>query len=92
MSLLKFLEKIRINKYLEADIIIFLSTLDTLTHLKVLYRLNDLLEKKDVLNLIKAADNSNGILKLLDCNYYRINIERMIYCVRSIKKRCMFNG
>lgn len=65
MSLLKLPEKISINNYMNADIIIVLATPNRDIHLKALYSLIDITEDKNDFNLLKYAKSKEEIRKIV---------------------------
>ena len=65
MSMLKLPEKINVNGYMEADIIIVIATPNREIHLKALYSLIDITEDEEDFAALKAADTIEGIVEIL---------------------------
>lgn len=65
ISLLKFPERIDINGYLNADIVIVLGTPDATNHLGVLFQLNEILEDPSALKKLKQAKQPEEILTIV---------------------------
>nr|WP_207727550.1 MULTISPECIES: BglG family transcription antiterminator [Anaerostipes] len=65
ISLLKLPERIDINGYLNADIVIVLGTPDATNHLGVLFQLNEILEDPSALKKLKQAKQPEEILTIV---------------------------
>lgn len=65
MSLLKLPEKISINGYMDADIIIVIATPNREIHLKALYSLIDITENEKDFKALKQAKTKESILAIL---------------------------
>ena len=65
ISLLKLPERIDINGYLNADIVIVLGTPDATNHLGVLFQLNEILEDPSALKKLKLAKQPEEILTIV---------------------------
>lgn len=65
ISLLKLPEKIDVNGYLKADIVIVLGTPDATNHLGVLFQLNEILEDPSALKKLKQAKKPEEILNIV---------------------------
>lgn len=65
LSLLTMPERINVADYMEADVIIMIGTPDPTKHLVVLEELNDILEKKRSLQVLKKAKEPEEILQLI---------------------------
>ena len=65
ISLLKLPERIDINGYLNADIVIVLGTPDATNHLGVLFQLNEILEDPAALKKLKQAKQPEEILTIV---------------------------
>lgn len=65
LSMLTLPERIDVEGYMEADVVLMLGTPDPTKHLGVLEQLNILLEDKETLHLIKTAKEPEEILKLV---------------------------
>lgn len=64
MSMVVLPERISINDYMYADIIVVLATPNNKIHLKALYKLIEVIEKKENLDKIRSAENSSEIVQL----------------------------
>jgi len=65
ISLLKLPERIDINGYLNADMVIVLGTPDATNHLGVLFQLNEILEDPSALKKLKQAKQPEEILTIV---------------------------
>ncbi|MDY2727015.1 MAG: BglG family transcription antiterminator [Anaerostipes faecalis] len=65
LSLLTLPEKINVDDYMEADVIIMIGTPDPTKHLEVLEELNYILENKKTLQILKKAEKPDDILELI---------------------------
>ncbi len=65
LSLLTLPERINVADYMEADVIIMIGTPDPTKHLEVLEQLNDILEGKKSLQVLKKAKEPEEILQLI---------------------------
>ena len=66
MSMLVLPEKISINDYMYADIIVVLATPNNKVHLKALYKLIEITENDENLNRIRNAKDVSEILDLIE--------------------------
>ena len=66
MSLYRMPERISINGYMDADIIMVLATPDKTIHLTALYQLIHLLENEVNLNKIRMAENTEKLVQLIE--------------------------
>ncbi len=64
MSMIVLPERISINDYMYADIIVVLATPNNKVHLKALYKLIEVIESKDNLDKIRSAKDSKEIVEL----------------------------
>ena len=62
MSMLKMDRRIKINNYLEADVIIVLATPNVQRHLKALAQLNDMLDER-----FKQLKQAKTKMEILEC-------------------------
>lgn len=65
LSLLTMPERINVADYMEADVIIMIGTPDPTKHLDVLEQLNEILEEKKSLQILKNAKQPEDILQLI---------------------------
>lgn len=66
MSLYRMPERISIDGYMDADIIMVLATPDKTIHLTALYQLIHLLENEVNLNKIRMAENTEELVQLIE--------------------------
>lgn len=65
LSLLTMPERINVADYMEADVIIMIGTPDPTKHLDVLEQLNEILEEKKSLQILRNAKQPEDILQLI---------------------------
>lgn len=66
ISLLTLPEKIDINGYMHADVILMIGTPDATKHLLMLSQVNEILEDKELLRQVKEAKKIEDILKIVN--------------------------